>query len=81
MPHVNTAEWLLAIDAHPSTIDIDLLVAIALANGEAEVEGIDPDVVTDSVEELAALGFLESVLIADHSEGEEHLLELRLPRA
>ncbi|MGO9385048.1 MAG: hypothetical protein ACLP4W_23900 [Mycobacterium sp.] len=79
MPVVNTAEWLMAIDAHPETVDTDLVVATALANGDAEVEGIDPDAVTDSVEELIALGFLESVLAADHPEGEEHVLELRFP--
>ena len=81
MPAVNTADWLTAIDAHPETVDTDLLVATALANGDAEVEGIDPDTVTDSVEELMALGFLESVLAADHPEGEEHLLELFATRS
>ena len=79
MPAVNTAEWLMAIDAHPETIDTDLVVAIALANGDAEVDGIDPNAVTDSVEELIALGFLEPVLAAEHPEGEDHLLELRFP--
>lgn len=79
MPAVNTAEWLMAIDAHPDTIDTDLVVAVALANGDTKVEGIEPDAVTDSVEELVALGFLESVLAADHPEGQEHLLELRFP--
>ena len=44
-------------------------VATALANGDVEVEGIDPDAVTDSVEELMAIGFLESVLVTDHLTG------------
>jgi hypothetical protein len=79
MPAVNTAEWLMAIDAHPDTLDTDLLVATALANGDAEVEGIDPDAVTDSVEELMAIGFLESVLVTDHPDAEEYVLELRFP--
>jgi hypothetical protein len=63
--------------ANPDTIDTDLVLATALANGDADVEGVDPDAVTDSVEELIALP--ESVLAADHPEGEEHLLELRFP--
>jgi hypothetical protein len=79
MPAVNTAEWLIAIDAHPDTIDTDLVVATALANGDAEVEGIAPDSVTNSVEELMAIRFLETVLITDHPEGDEHLLEFRYP--
>ncbi|WP_156765625.1 hypothetical protein [Mycobacterium sp. 1245499.0] len=79
MPAVNTAEWLMAIDAHPDTLDTDLVVATALANGDADVEGVAPEIVTDSVEELIALGFLESVLAADHPNGEEHLLALRFP--
>jgi hypothetical protein len=79
MPAVNTAEWLIAIDAHPDTIDTDLVVATALADGDAEVEGVDPDAVTDSVEELMTIGFLESVLVTDHPQGEEHVLELRYP--
>ena len=40
---VNTAHWLVAIDAHPETIDTDLVVATALANGDADVEGLDPE--------------------------------------
>ena len=66
MPAVNTAEWLMAIDAHPETVDTDLVVATALADGDAEVQGVDPDAVIDSVEESIALGFLESVLAPDH---------------
>jgi len=58
----------MAIDAHPETLDTDLVVATALANGDAEVQGIGPEAVTDSVEELIALGFLESVLVADHQD-------------
>ena len=57
MPAVNTAEWLMAIDAHPETVDTDLVVATALADGDAEVQGVDPDAVIDSVEESIALGF------------------------
>ena len=79
MPAVNTAEWLMAIDAHPETVDTDLMVATAMANGDAEVQGIDREAVADSVEELLALGFLEAVLTADHPEGEERLMELRHP--
>lgn len=78
---MNTAEWLIAVDAHTDTIDTDLVVATAPANGDAEVEGVDPDAVTDSVEELIALGFLESALAADHPEREERLRELRFPLA
>jgi hypothetical protein len=33
VPVVNTAEWLMAIDAHPDTLDHDLVVAVAIANG------------------------------------------------
>ncbi len=79
MPAVNAAEWLIAINVHPDTIDTDLVVATALANGDAEVEGVDPEAVTDSVEELMAIGFLESVLVTDHPDGEEYVLELRFP--
>lgn len=79
MPVVKTAEWLMAIDAHPDTIDTDLVIATSLANGDARVEGVDPDAVSDSVEELVAMGFLESVLATDHPEGEEYILELRFP--
>lgn len=69
----------MAIDAHPDTIDTDLVVATSLAGGDSRVEGIDPDAVSDSVEELVAMGFLESVLATDHPEGEECVLELRFP--
>lgn len=79
MTAINTAEWLMAIDAHPDTIDTDLLVATALANGDAEVEGIDPNAVTDSAEELMDIRFLRSVLVTDHADGEEYVLELRYP--
>lgn len=51
------------------------MVTTALANGDAEVEGIDPDTMTDSVEELVALGFLDMVLV----DGLDHLLGLRYP--
>jgi hypothetical protein len=43
MPAVNTAEWLMAIDAHLETLDTYLVVATALANGDAEVGGIEAD--------------------------------------
>ncbi|BBX69405.1 hypothetical protein [Mycolicibacterium psychrotolerans] len=76
---VNTAEWLLAIDAHPETIDTDLVVAVALSNGDAAVEGVEPADVADAVDALVGLGFLEPVLATDHPLGEEHVLELRLP--
>lgn len=79
MSAVNTAAWLMAIDAHPDTIDTDLVVATSLTSGDSRVEGIDPDAVSDSVEELVAMGFLESVLATDHPEGEEYVLELRFP--
>ena len=59
----------MAIDAHPETVDTDLVVATALANGDAEAQGIDQDAVTDSLEEVIALGFLEPVLATDHPEG------------
>ena len=75
MPAVNTAEWINAVDAHPDTLDTDLLVAVALANGETSVEGIDPEQADDSVEELLALGFLELVL----ADGDEYMMELRYP--
>jgi len=35
----------MAIDTHPETMDADLLVATALANGEPRVEGLDLAVV------------------------------------
>ena len=72
---VNTGRWLMAIDSHPETIDTDLVVATALANGDADVEGLDPDDVTDAVEMLIGYGFLEPVVEL----GSEHILELRLP--
>lgn len=75
MPAIDTAEWLMTIDAHPETVDTDLLVATALANDDPNVAGVDPELVSDSVEELVALGFLEPVLV----DGAEHLLEFRLP--
>ncbi|MGQ9348808.1 hypothetical protein [Mycolicibacterium gilvum] len=75
MPEVNTGEWLTAVDAHPETCDEDLLVAAALVNDDPHVEGVDPAVVTTAVEELIELGFLEVVLV----DGDEHLLELRMP--
>ncbi|ORL96632.1 hypothetical protein [Prescottella equi] len=82
---INTAEWLAAIDAHPETLETDLRVAAAMVLGDAtspeDVEDLDPERVSDSVEELAALGFLRSVLSTDHPEGEEHVLELTLPCA
>lgn len=59
VPAVNTAEWLMAIAAHPDIVDTDLVVAAALASGDADVDRIDPESVTDSPEELIALGFLE----------------------
>ena len=54
MPAVNTAEWLMAIDAHPDTLDTDLVVAEALANGESTVDGLDQELVDDSIEEAIA---------------------------
>ena len=72
---VYTARWLMAIDAHPETIDTDLVVATALSNGDADVEGLDHDDVTDAVEMLIGYGFLEPVV----EMGAEHILELRLP--
>ncbi|RRR41160.1 hypothetical protein EHH44_19295 [Mycolicibacter terrae] len=79
MPAIDTAVWLTAIDAHPETVDTDLLVATALANDDPHVEGVDPELVSESVEELMALGFMEVVLATDHPDGEEYVLELRLP--
>ena len=55
MPAVNTAEWLMAIDAHPETVDIDLLVATALANSEPCAEGLDPEAVADSADDRVRL--------------------------
>ncbi len=77
MSGVNTAEWLMAVDAHPQTVDTDLLVATALANDDPHVEGLDPDRVSDSIEELEDLGFLQVVLV----DGAEHIMELRLPES
>ncbi|ORB32032.1 hypothetical protein [Mycolicibacterium parafortuitum] len=77
MPAVNTALWLTAIDAHPQTVDTDLLVATALAFDDSHVEGLDPEAITEAIEELEDLGFLRVVLV----EGAEHLLELRLPES
>jgi acyl-coenzyme A synthetase/AMP-(fatty) acid ligase len=54
VPVVNTVERLMAIDAHPETLDTDLAVAVAIANGETTVEGIDQELVDDSIEELIA---------------------------
>jgi hypothetical protein len=51
---VNTAEWLMAIDAHPDTLDTDLVVAVALANGESTVDGLHQELVDDSIEEAIA---------------------------
>ncbi|WP_158167506.1 hypothetical protein [Mycolicibacterium smegmatis] len=77
MSGVNTAEWLMAVDAHPQTVDTDLLVAAALANDDPHVEGLDPDTVTDSIEELEDLGFLRVAVV----DGAEHIMELRLPQS
>ncbi|MBZ4517772.1 hypothetical protein [Mycobacterium avium] len=77
MSGVNTAEWLMAVDAHPQTVDTDLLVATALAFDDPHVEGLEPETVTDSIEELEDLGFLRVVLV----DGAEHVLELRLPES
>jgi hypothetical protein len=43
VPVVNTVERLMAIDAHAETLDTDLAVAVAIANGETTVEGIDQE--------------------------------------
>lgn len=80
MTGVDTGQWLNAVDAHPDTLDSDLLVAVALANGTTEVDGMPSERVGDCVEELIALGFLEDVVSVDLGDGrEEHVLELRLP--
>jgi hypothetical protein len=81
MPGVNTAEWLMAIDAHPETIDTELVVATAMATDGVldNVEGLSPEDVANCVEELIAIGFLEPVFVTDHPSGEEHVLELRYP--
>lgn len=80
---INIAEWLAAIDAHPETLDTDLRVATAMVLGDAtspqDVDDLDPESVSDSVEELESLGFLRSVLSTDHPQGEEHVLALTLP--
>lgn len=83
MAGVDTGEWLLAVDAHPETIDIDLVVAVAIANGETTVDGMNQADVDDCIEELIGHGFLADVLKIDcleHGDScEEHVLELRLP--
>jgi hypothetical protein len=62
VPVANTVERLMAIDAHPETLDTDLAVAVAIANGETTVEGIDQELVGDSIEEpIAARGLLAGV--------------------
>lgn len=81
---VHTGRWLLAVDAHPETVDTDLVVATAMANegviGLEALEGVSEEDVCSSVEELLALGFLESTAVLDHGGGrEEHLLRLRFP--
>jgi hypothetical protein len=80
--------WLTAVQAHPDTLDTDVSVAIALANGDNHREGVTPEEFNDSVEELIALGFLDDVLSIvcsephGHGDGcDEHMLEFRLPEA
>jgi hypothetical protein len=86
---VNGAEWLMAIDGHPETIETDLVVASAIVNDgvigladDLEDAGgpLDSEDVANSVGELIRLGFLEKTVAVDHGHGlEEHLLALRLP--
>lgn len=87
MQEINAADWLTAVDAHRETIDTDLLVAVAVANGETSVDGLEQETVDDSIEELIGYGFLESVFSAgcadadcDADECIEYVLELRMPR-
>lgn len=80
---MRVADWLTAVSEDPETLDSDLIVATAIAMGGAgqadDVPGLDPERVADSIEELQALGYLESVVELP-TEGEtECLLELRLP--
>jgi hypothetical protein len=65
MTEINTADWLNAVDAHPDTLDTDLLVAVAITNGETSVDGIDQDTVDDSIAELITFGFLDDVMSID----------------
>lgn len=86
MQEINAADWLTAVDAHRETIDTDLLVAVAVANGETSVDGLEQETVDETIEELIGYGFLESVFSASCSGGcvgdcEEHVLELRLPES
>jgi len=81
---VNTAEWLAAVDAHPETIDTDLVVAVAIANGSTTVDGWDQQTVDESIEELVGLGFVAEVFSAPCAgscvgECTEVVLELRIP--
>lgn len=76
-------EWLSAIDAHPETLDTDLVVAAAITQGSTTVDGWDRQRVDDSIEELIGLGFLDDVFSmsggCSHPGCVEHVLELRLP--
>lgn len=79
---VCAVEWLTAIDAHPETLDTDLVVAAAITQGSTTVDGWDQQRVDDSIEELIGLGFLDDVFSTGCSECVdcvEHVLELRLP--
>jgi hypothetical protein len=79
---VNVVDWLCAIDAHTGTIDADLIVATAISNGSTDVEGFSEPSIANCVDELVALGFLESVVkidCPDHDDCAEVLLELRMP--
>lgn len=83
MSEVNGAGWLMAIDAHPETLDTDLAVAAVMLSdgviGLESIDGLSRESVDDAVNELIALGFLEDVFSMAGNGQEEYVLELRIP--
>jgi hypothetical protein len=92
MPEVDTARWLMAVDAHPETFDEDLLVAAALVNDDptggaelppSEATGRAGDRV-EGVDPAVVTTAVEELIALGFLEvvlvdGDEHLLELRMP--
>ncbi|OZE26575.1 hypothetical protein CH256_17450 [Rhodococcus sp. 05-2254-6] len=60
-------------------LDRRVCYALGEAGQAGDVEGLDPEQVADSIEELQALGYLESVVEVPTASETACLLELRLP--
>ncbi len=56
---VNTVDWMNAIENHPETWCVDLVVGASIAlGGSTVVEGVRDQDVAVSIDELVRLGFL-----------------------